>query len=108
MSVLELLTRGTVLALLISAPAGALSPTLARADTKSTPAQLALISTPATSAVVLVDAPRPPSGDAPAPATSEAHTSWWPWVLIAAGVAGVAAVVLISSGGDPACPPGRY
>jgi hypothetical protein len=106
MSIPDLLTRGTLLALLISAPVGALAPTRARAETRSAPAQMALISSPAANAVVLVDTPRRLGGDEPT-AAPQAHSSWWPWALIAVGVVGVAALVITSNGGDPACPAGR-
>ncbi len=46
--------------------------------------------------------------DAPAPAQPESQRSaWWVWAVIAAGVAGVATLVVTTSGKDPACPSDR-
>jgi hypothetical protein len=35
------------------------------------------------------------------------RSAWWVWAVIAAGVAGVAALVLTTSGKDPGCPSDR-
>jgi len=78
----------------------------ARAESKTPPAQLALAAPPAPHTVALVDPPR--SSDDPAPAKpASGIATWWPWLVVAAGAAGVAAVIFAASGRDPSCPSGR-
>jgi hypothetical protein len=75
-----------------------------RAESPSSKPRLALASDPAPAKPSMVDVPM---SDAPAPAEPESHSRWWVWAVVAAGVAGVAALVVTTSGKDPACPSGR-
>jgi hypothetical protein len=109
MSFPKLMLRPTVRAFLVVALLGALHAAPARAETNDSATKLALLTPPtppATSTVALVDTPRATGSDVPT-APKTARTPWWPWLLIAAGAAGVAALVFTSAGKDPACPSGR-
>jgi hypothetical protein len=111
MRFLRLTTRSRILTFLMTLALGgalqALCPTLAHAD-GAAPARLALSSDPGAGRHAMVDAPGARMGDAPAPAERTSSASpWWVWVAIAAGVAGVAALVLTTQGKDPACPSDR-
>lgn len=87
--------------------AGASAPG-ARAESRSPVPRLALASEPAPSKPSMVDVPASTRmSDAPAPAEPESHSRWWIWALVAAGVAGVAALVVTTSGKDPSCPSDR-
>jgi hypothetical protein len=77
---------------------------LARAESTPGKPRLALANDPVPAHPAMVDAPAP--SDAAAQPESQ-RSSWWVWALIAAGVAGVAALVVVSSGKDPACPSDR-
>ncbi len=85
------------------------SATEARAESASPSPRLALASDPAPARPSMVEVPASTRmSDAPAPAQPESQrSSWWVWAVIAAGVAGVAALVVTSSGKDPACPSDR-
>jgi hypothetical protein len=84
----------------------ALSPPAARADQAKT-TRLALAGEPGAAHPVMVDVPERAT-DTPASAPSSTHASpWWVWAAVAAGVAGVAALVFTSSGKDPSCPGDR-
>jgi hypothetical protein len=108
MSSLGVLSRAAALALLlITTSAAGLRAAPARAAAEYRPPSLNLaLAAPATApkTVALVKTPGATDEDAPA---TPAHTTWWPWALIAAGAAAVGAVVFIASGRDPACPGGR-
>jgi len=81
--------------------------TVARAE--SPPARLALAKDPASVKPSMVDTPTSKRmSDAPEPAPSDSgRSAWWVWAALAAGVAGVAALVLTTSGKDPGCPSDR-
>jgi hypothetical protein len=111
MRFLGLASRGKTLTFLMTlALAGAIAalrPTLAHADGAPT-ARLALSSDPGAGRHAMVDAPGARMGDAPATTERTSSASpWWVWVAIAAGVAGVAALVLTTQGKDPTCPSDR-
>jgi len=82
---------------------------IARAESTPDAPRLALANDPAAARPAMVDAPatsRP--SDEPAPAQPESQrSSWWVWAVIAAGVVGVATLVVASSGKDPSCPSDR-
>jgi hypothetical protein len=82
---------------------------VATARAESPAPRLALANQPASAHPAMVDVPATTRmSDTPAPAQPESQrSSWWVWALIAAGVAGVAALVVTSSGKDPACPSDR-
>ena len=81
---------------------------VAGAESRSPNPRLALASDPAPSKPSMVDVPAStPMSDTPAPAQPESHSAWWVWAVVAAGVAGVAALVVTTSGKDPACPSDR-
>ena len=106
------LTRGATLALLMLATAATglrAAPARATDETRESSLNLALAAPPAASrTVALVKTPRATDDDAPvATPAAAAHTTWWPWALIAAGAGAVAALIFINSGRDPACPAGR-
>jgi hypothetical protein len=75
---------------------------------KDPPSKVALVAPPAPPpTVALVDKPRAANeSDAP-PSKPAGSTTWWPWVVVAAGAAGVAATIFLASGRDPSCPSGR-
>jgi hypothetical protein len=81
------------------------------AHAESTPRapRLALANEPAAAHPAMVDTPKSTRmSDSAAPAESDSgHSAWWVWAVIAAGVAGVAALVLTTSGKDPGCPSDR-
>lgn len=105
MDSLKLLARRIALALLLLTTAAA-GLRAAPAEPRASSVNLALAAPPRT--VALVKAPRATDDDAPvAPPATAAHTTWWPWALIAAGAGAVVALVFINSGRDPACPAGR-
>jgi hypothetical protein len=82
--------------------------TVARAESTSRAPRLALASDPAPAKPKMVDVPAStPMSDTPTPAEHEWHSKWWVWAVVAAGVAGVAALVVTTSGKDPTCPAGR-
>jgi hypothetical protein len=80
---------------------------VARAESPS--ARLALAKDPAPAKPSMVETPKNTRmSDTPAPADSDSkHSAWWVWAVIAAGVAGVAALAITSSGKDPGCPSDR-
>jgi hypothetical protein len=82
---------------------------VARAESPSASARLALAKDPTPARPSMVDTPaNTRMSDAPAPAEPESgHSAWWVWAVIAAGVAGVAALVVTTSGKDPGCPSDR-
>jgi hypothetical protein len=82
---------------------------VARAESPSAPARLALAKDPAPARRQMVDVP-PSTRMSDAPATAEpesGRSAWWVWAVIAAGVAGVAALIVTTSGKDPGCPSDR-
>ena len=112
MGFLGLTSRNTILAVLVAAALGALAPVPARAEANESTSgvRLTLAAAPATGGPLAIDAPGAPAGDAPTTATPPTGSPWWVWALIAAGVAGVAALVVTSSGSfgkDPSCPSDR-
>jgi hypothetical protein len=110
MGILGLAARTTILAVLVASPFGALAPAPARADDSPSTVRLALAAAPATGNPLAIDAPAAPTGDAPTATAPSTGSPWWVWALIGAGVAGVAALVLVSSGSfakDPSCPADR-
>jgi hypothetical protein len=82
---------------------------VARAESPSAPARLALAKDPAPAKPPMVNPPTSTRmSDAPEPAPSDpGRSAWWVWAVIAAGVAGVAALVVTTSGKDPGCPSDR-
>ncbi len=112
MSFLERLApRGKTLAFLMSLSLAcatlALHPATARAE--PAPTRLALSNDPAAAPrPTMVDAPAQHPANAPAAAGSSTHAStWWVWAAVAVAAAGVAALVVTSSGKDPSCPGDR-
>ena len=108
---LSLAVRGKMLAFLLTfalaCATQALRPPAARADQAKTTTRLALAGEPGALHPVMVDVPERAT-DTPAAAPSSRSVSpWWVWAAVAAGVAGVAALVLTSSGKDPSCPGDR-
>jgi hypothetical protein len=113
MSFLKLLApRGKTIAFLMSLSLAcatlSLHPATARAD-RAPPTRLALSKDPAAPPrPTMVDAPAPHPADPPAAAESSTHRSnWWVWAAVAVAAAGVAALVVTSSGKDPSCPGDR-
>src|SRR5581483_7525736 len=88
--------------------AGAVA-SVARAESPSASPRLALAKEPAPAHPSMVDTPADTRmSDTPAAAKPESwHSAWWVWAVIAAGVAGVAALAVTSSGKDPGCPSDR-
>lgn len=81
---------------------------VARAESQSSVPRLALASDPTPAKPAMVDVPASTRmSDTPAPAEPESHSRWWVWAVVAAGVAGVAALVVTTAGKDPTCPSGR-
>jgi len=82
---------------------------VAHADSTSKPPRLALAKDPGPAKDQMVDTPKTTRmSDAPEPTQSDSgRSAWWVWAVIAAGVAGVAALVVTTSGKDPACPSDR-
>jgi hypothetical protein len=83
--------------------------TLAQAESTPRAPRLALANQPAAAHPAMVDTPKSTRmSDATEPAQSDSGRSpWWVWAVIATGVAGVAALVLTTSGKDPGCPSDR-
>jgi hypothetical protein len=109
MGVPRLATRKTMVLVVTAAALGALATSPARAESHEPPAgvRLALAAAPATAGGALaIDEPGEP-GDAPTPAAPSSRSPWWVWAFIAASVAGVAALVVTSSGKAPTCPGDR-
>ena len=84
-------------------------PSVARAESPSASPRLALAKDPAPARPSMVETPADTRmSDTPAPTQRESwHSPWWVWAVIAAGVAGVAALAVTSSGKDPGCPSDR-
>src|SRR5437660_3346015 len=82
---------------------------LAHAESTPRAPRLALASEPAAAHPAMVDTPKTTHmSDTAQPAQSDSgRSAWWVWAVIAAGVAGVAALVLTTSGKDPGCPSDR-
>ena len=80
---------------------------VARAE--SPPPRLALAKDPGPAKTTMVDVPPTTRmSGAPAPAEPDSgRSSWWVWAVVAAGVAGVVALVVTTSAKDPGCPAGR-
>src|SRR3954471_12718183 len=82
---------------------------LAHAESTPHAPRLALANQPAAAHPAMVDTPKSTRmSDTAEPAQSDSgRSAWWVWAVIAAGVAGVAALVVTTSGKDPGCPSDR-
>jgi hypothetical protein len=76
----------------------------------TTPRALAPAAAPPTATgttALVMTPPRPAEARPAAAAPAHSRSPWWVWAVIAAGIAGLAAIVVTSAGKDPACPADR-
>lgn len=114
MRTLKLMVRGRRigLAVMFGLALSAVRPALA--DTQGSVAVPALSAPPSAIASdnrglpILLDEPGQPGSGASATDPGSGPSPWWVWAFVAAGLAGVVALVATaSSGKDPACPSDR-
>jgi hypothetical protein len=111
MAFLKLIVRHLGLPALVICAIGLVQPAAADPEPAAAALSLSLSAETALATMMFDDAPSGPSEPAQVsdtkPEPKRQTSSWWVWALLGVAAAGVGAVVLTSTGKDPACPAGR-